>query len=89
MWSGIFRTTILQSITPDAMRGRLEGIGMAVWTTGPSLGNVEAGVAGALVGVPFAVVSGGLACIVGAVVLTAVNKEFVAYDAGALTPEPG
>jgi MFS family permease len=88
MWSGIFRTTILQSITPDAMRGRLEGIGMAVWTTGPSLGNVEAGVAGALVGVPFAVVSGGLACIVGAVVLTAVNKEFVAYDAGALTPEP-
>ena len=31
MVSGIFRTTILQTAVTDSMRGRLDGIGMAVW----------------------------------------------------------
>ena len=43
MVSGIFRATILQSAVEDRYRGRLEGIGMAVWATGPSIGNVESG----------------------------------------------
>ena len=43
MVSGIFRATILQTAVEDRYRGRLEGIGMAVWATGPSIGNVESG----------------------------------------------
>ena len=44
MVSGIFRMTILQAAVDDSMRGRLDGIGMAVWATGPSLGDLESGV---------------------------------------------
>ena len=44
MWSGIFRTSIGQAITPDEMRGRMSGIELAVVATGPTLGNLEAGV---------------------------------------------
>ena len=46
MVSGIFRATILQSAVEDRYRGRLEGIGMAVWATGPSIGNVKSGAVG-------------------------------------------
>ena len=44
MVSGIFRMSILQTATEERYRGRLDGIGMAVWATGPSLGDVESGV---------------------------------------------
>ena len=43
MVSGLYRDAILKTVTPDEMRGRLEGIGLAVVGTGPSLGNAEAG----------------------------------------------
>ena len=43
-WSAIFRSTILQTVTPDAMRGRLSGIELAVVASGPALGDLEAGV---------------------------------------------
>ena len=38
MVSGLYRDAILKTVTPDEMRGRLEGIGLAVVGTGPSLG---------------------------------------------------
>jgi MFS family permease len=81
MVSGIFRATILQSAVKDAYRGRLEGIGMAVWATGPALGSVESGVVSSLAGVPFSVVSGGVLCILGVGVLHRVRPGFAAYDA--------
>jgi hypothetical protein len=39
MVSGIFRHTIMQAAVEDRLRGRLDGIGMAVWATGPSIVN--------------------------------------------------
>ncbi len=81
MWSGIFRTTIAQAAVPDAMRGRLSGIELAVVATGPSLGDLEAGVVGSLVSVPFSIVSGGIACIAGVFVLGLLVPEFARYDA--------
>ncbi len=48
MVSGIFRMSILQAAVDDSMRGRLDGIGMAVWATGPSIGNLESGVVATL-----------------------------------------
>jgi len=86
MWSGIFRTSIAQAVVPDAMRGRLSGIELAVVATGPSLGDLEAGVVGSLVSVPFSIVSGGIACIGGVFVLGALVPEFARYDARNPTP---
>lgn len=64
--SAIFRVTILQMAAPDRLRGRLFGIHILVVTGGPRLGDVEAGVVARLVSPTFSVVSGGIACIVGA-----------------------
>ena len=86
MVSGIFRSSILQIAVTDSMRGRLDGIGMAVWATGPSLGEVESGVVASLTTVPIAVISGGLLCIAGIGVLRLLAPGFAAYDAK--HPEP-
>jgi MFS family permease len=64
--SAVFRGTILQLNVPDALRGRLSAIHVGVVSGGPRLGDTEAGVVATLVSVPFSVVSGGIACIVGA-----------------------
>ena len=81
MVSGIFRATILQSAVEDRLRGRLDGIGMAVWATGPSLGNVESGVVASLTTVPFSIVSGGVLTIAGVGLLRWFAPGFWRYDA--------
>ncbi|MGZ8601513.1 MAG: MFS transporter [Actinomycetota bacterium] len=86
MVSGIYRSTILQTAVEDRLRGRLDGIGMAVWATGPSLGNVESGAVASLTSVPFSIVSGGLLTIVGVGVLWWFAPGFWRYDARDPTP---
>ena len=81
MVSGIFRTAILRSAVEDRLRGRLDGIGMAVWASGPALGNLESGAVAALAGVPFAVVSGGAVAALGVVALALLAPAFWRYDA--------
>jgi MFS family permease len=66
MISAVFRSSIAANLTPDDMRGRVSGVEFAVYAGGPVLGDVESGVVGGLAGVPFAIVSGGLACVVAA-----------------------
>jgi MFS family permease len=81
MVSGIYRATILQTAVEDRLRGRLDGIGMAVWATGPSLGNVESGVVASLTTVPFSNVSGGVLTIAGVGLLRWFAPGFWRYDA--------
>lgn len=81
MVSGLYRDAIVKTVTPDEMRGRLEGIGLAVWGTGPSLGNAEAGFLASLTTVRFSIVSGGIACIVGAAVLALILPTYRRYEA--------
>jgi hypothetical protein len=64
----------------------LEGIGMAVWATGPSLGDVESGVVATLTTPAISIVSGGLVTIVGIGVLRWFAPGFWAYDARHPTP---
>ena len=64
--SAVFRNTIIQFAGPDGMRGRLMGVQMAVVAGGPRLGDLEAGAVATAFGDTVSVVSGGLACIVGA-----------------------
>jgi MFS family permease len=69
MLSAVFRNTILQLTTEDSYRGRVSSLHVMVITGGPRLGDLETGVVATLVSVPFAVVSGGVACLVGLAVL--------------------
>jgi predicted MFS family arabinose efflux permease len=74
--SAVFRNTIIQLAVPDALRGRLSGLQNAVVAGGPRIGDLEAGAVGAAFGDTVSVVSGGLACIAGALVLAQLLPGF-------------
>lgn len=63
--STIIRNTIRQLNTPDHIRGRMVSINQIFFQGGPQLGEVESGLVASLLGVPFAIVSGGFGCIIG------------------------
>ena len=88
MISGVFRSTIAMSVTPDDMRGRVSGVEIAVYAGGPVLGDVEAGLVGGLAGVPFAIVSGGLACVAAAGLFAAKVGSFRDYVRPSRDPAP-
>src|SRR5690242_15858557 len=48
MMSGIFRGVIWNQTIPDSLRGRLASIEMLSWSSGPALGNFEAGIVASL-----------------------------------------
>ena len=79
MVSAAFRSTILQSATPDELRGRLQGVFIVVVAGGPRLGDVESGAVAALFGERVSIVSGGLLCVVGVVVLAVLFPSFARY----------
>jgi MFS family permease len=86
MVSGLYRDAILKTVTPDEMRGRLEGISLSVVGTGPSLGNGEAGLLASVTSVRISIVSGGVACILGAGLLALVLPRYRRYDAANPSP---
>jgi MFS family permease len=79
MISGVYRSTITADVTPDKLRGRVSGVELAVYAGGPVIGDIEAGIVGGLVGVPFAIVSGGVACVVAAAVFAVRVRSFATY----------
>lgn len=79
--SAVFRATILQSATPDAMRGRLQGVFIVVVAGGPRLGDALLGTLGERVGEAAGSVAGGLACVAAVLVLAKVQSGFLRYDA--------
>ena len=81
--SAVFRNTILQLSVPDALRGRLSAVNIAVVTSGPRLGDVEAGAVASLTSTRFSVVSGGVACVLGALLLARLVPELAAHDSTA------
>ena len=81
MISAVFRNTILQVATPDAMRGRLQGVFIVVVAGGPRLGDFTAGTVAAINTETFAVVSGGCACMVAVGLLATRYRGFARYDA--------
>src|SRR5207245_5130771 len=80
--SAVFRSTILQLSVPDALRGRLSAVHIMVVTGGPRLGDFEAGAVAAAITPVFSVVSGGVACVAGAIVLARLIPELGRYHAG-------
>jgi hypothetical protein len=80
--SAVFRSTILQLSVPDALRGRLSQIHSLVVTGGPRLGDLEAGMVASAFSPAVSVVSGGLLCIAGSVLLAWLVPSFRRYHAG-------
>jgi MFS family permease len=78
--SAVCRSAINQTVTPDALRGRMSSVFMLVVTSGPRLGDVEAGAVAGLAGVRFSVVSGGLACVAGAALCVVAFPALLRYD---------
>ncbi len=74
--SAVLRNTILQSTTPEHFRSRMSSIQMAVVQGGPRLGDMEAGGVATVTSLEFSVVSGGLACIAGALFLGFFLRDF-------------
>ena len=86
--SAVLRNTMLQSSIPERFRSRMSSIQMAVVQGGPRVGDMESGAVATLTSVEFSVVSGGLACIVGAAVIGAIMPAFRRYVAGAVDDVP-
>lgn len=79
--SSVFRQTILQTATPDDMRGRLQGVFIVVVAGGPRLGEALLGGAASKVGEGWAAVIGGCLCVVLLWVLVRSQRSFWNYDA--------
>ena len=80
MISGIFRSTIWNQTIPDHLRGRLAGIELISYSTGPLLGNIESGAVAAGFGVRASAVSGGILCMLGVGAAAAALPRFRRYD---------
>jgi MFS family permease len=74
--SAVFRSTIVQFAGPESMRGRLMGVQMAVVAGGPRLGDLESGAIATAFGNAVSVVSGGLACVAGALLVARLLPGF-------------
>lgn len=79
--SAIYRSTMMQSAVPDAMRGRLQGIFTVVVAGGPRLGALYAGTLATFTALWFPPLLGGLVVIGLVAVLVRLSPGFRAYDA--------
>ncbi|MDR1633926.1 MAG: MFS transporter [Bifidobacteriaceae bacterium] len=79
--SAVFRGTILQAAAPDHLRGRIQGVFIVVVTGGPRLGDMVTGLDSDLLGEGWAVLAGGVACVVAVALLTRWHRPFWRYDA--------
>jgi MFS family permease len=75
----VFRSAIVQSVTPDRFRGRVLAADYVVGAGGGEIGNLEAGTVGSLTTPTIGALSGGLAALAGAIVISAVMPAFTAY----------
>jgi MFS family permease len=86
--SGFMRSTIWNQSVPDSLRGRLAGIELISYSTGPSLGNLEAGLVEALSSLRFSIVFGGVACVLATGALAVVLPGLWRYDAARYAAGP-
>jgi MFS family permease len=78
--STIIRNTIRQLQTPDHIRGRMTAINQIFFQGGPQLGEVESGIVASIFGVPFAIISGGIGCIIGVTLIALKWPQLRSYN---------
>jgi Transmembrane secretion effector len=86
MVSAAFRSTILQQVASDDLRGRLQGVFTVVVAGGPRLADAAHGAAAAMVGTTIAAAGGGALVVVGVLIAAAVVPVFVRYRVQAPNP---
>lgn len=79
MVSGLFRSTIWNQTIPDELRGRMAGIELLSYQAGPTLGQIRAGGAAAVLGVDTALWTGGLLCVATVALLARRMPRFMSY----------
>ena len=79
--SALWRSAIVLTATPDAMRGRVTGIEFTQVAAAPTFGNLEAGVVASVTSLRFSIVSGGVACVAGCGLLALAIPALLRYDA--------
>jgi MFS family permease len=78
--SAVCRSTINQTVTSDALRGRMSSVFSLVVTSGPRLGDIEGGAVASLSTPRISVVSGGVACVISALLLVRTFPALARYD---------
>jgi MFS family permease len=78
--SGIFRGALWNETIPDRLRGRLAGVEMISWSSGPLLGGARAGASAGWWGLGPAVVLGAGVVVAGSAVVAALLPRFWNYD---------
>jgi len=78
--SAVCRSIINQTVTPDALRGRMSSVFSLVVTSGPRLGDIEAGAVASLTSARFSMTSGGLACLAGTAIVCLAFPALARYD---------
>ncbi|KTC90134.1 MFS transporter [Fluoribacter dumoffii] len=86
--SGIFRTTLWNNTIPTEYRGRLAGIEMISYLSGPKLGDTRAGFIASTFSISASLISGGILCIVGVTVSCLIFPKFWHYRSHLKNPEP-
>jgi MFS family permease len=79
MVSGLYRMTIWNETIPTHLRGRLAGVEMISYMTGPLLGNARAGWMASLRSVRFSIVAGGAICVAGVLLCIPLLPSFWRY----------
>jgi predicted MFS family arabinose efflux permease len=77
--SAVLRTTLLQTHTSEAFRGRVASVQMAVVEGGPRLGGFESGALAAATSAEVSVVAGGLVAVAGALLAGVAFPGFRRY----------
>lgn len=88
MVSGVFRGTIWNQTIPNTLRGRLAGIEMISYLTGPLIGNTRAGFMADAWGVSASIWIGGAICLAGVIATGFLLPRFWAYRASVAEPAP-
>jgi MFS family permease len=77
--SAIFRGTIWNETIPTGLRGRLSGVEMISYLSGPLLGNARAGWVASVSSNTLSIVSGGVICVVGVLLCIPLLPAFWKY----------
>lgn len=79
MVSTVLRNVLRQLATPDEMRGRMTSVNMMFFMGGPQLGELEAGLVAQALGPAWAVVSGGIGCVLAVLFIGQRTPDLVRY----------
>jgi MFS transporter, ENTS family, enterobactin (siderophore) exporter len=78
--SAVLRNSVMLASTPDLLQGRVSAAYLAQVTSAPRLGNLEAGAVASLTSVRFSVVSGGVLCVIGGLLIGLAIPSLLKYD---------